>query len=310
MEAIQIAKEHGAKAIIIHHKFPGTMAFSTSGNYNGVPLEIPAFNIPWEEGRWIARLLEQGTTVTVEGYTSSYLKEIETNNVVVTFPGKVKEKYILGCHFDSAERGQGAFDNGAGSAVAFEVARLLNKYAHDNYYTIEIVWFNGEETGLWGSKKYMEQHRDETIRAVINMDMIASPVGFNTSGFNEFKPLLEKLVVKLNGFDLTSGVTETLGTNSDHVSFYREGIPIMNIVSERKEARYNYYHEMGDTFDKVDKKYFSEGAAVVSVLLYELANDRSIKTWRRNEKEITDHCTKYGVIEKLIREDEWPYLKK
>ena len=264
MEQIEIAKEHGAKAIIIHHKFPGTMAFSTSGNYNGLPLEIPTFNISWEEGRWIARLLEQGITVTVEGFTNSYLKEIETNNVVVTFPGRVKDKYILGCHFDSAERGQGAFDNGAGSAVAFEVARLLNTYAQNNYYTIEIVWFNGEETGLWGSKKYMEEHRDEPIRAVINMDMIASPAGFNTSGFNEYRTLMEELVDKLNGFDLNAGVTETLGTNSDHVSFYREGIPVLNIVSHRE--RYPYYHELGDTFDKVSKKYFSEAAAVVSVL--------------------------------------------
>ena len=159
-----------------------------------------------------------------------------------------------------------------------------------------------------GIKKILEKHRDENIRAVINMDMIASPAGFNTSGFNEFRPLLERLVKELNGFDLSEGVTETLGTNSDHVSFYREGIPVLNIVSHREP--YLYYHEFGDTFDKVSKKYFSEAAAVVSILMYELANDTEIETYRRNEKEITEHCTRFGVIDKLIREDEWPYLKK
>ena len=307
MEAIEIAKTHGAAGIIIHHKFPGTMAFSTSGNYNGVPLEIPAFNIPWEEGKWLLRLLEGGILVRLEAETTSYLQEVKSSNVVVTIPGKVREKYVLGCHFDSAERGQGAFDNGSGSAVAFEVARLINTYCKSNYYSIEIVWCNGEETGLWGSKKYMEQHRNDPIRAMINMDMIASPSGFNTSGFSEFKPALEKIARNLNGFNLTDGVTETMGTNSDHVSFYREGIPVLNITSKRTDPVYIHYHELGDTFDKVDKKFLSEGAAVAAILMYELANDRSIQTHRRNEEEITTHCARYGVIDILKREKEWLY---
>ena len=307
MEAIEIARNHGAAGIIIHNKTPGTMAFSTSGNYNGVPLEIPAFNIPWEEGKWLVRLLENGTPVTLEASTTSYLKEVNSNNVVVSFPGKVADKYILGCHFDSAERGQGAYDNGSGSAVAFDVARLINTFCKDNYFTIEIVWTNGEETGLWGSKKYMEQHRNEPIRAMINMDMIASPSGFNTSGFSEFKPILERITKDLSGFNLSDGVTETLGTNSDHVAFYREGIPVLNITSRRGDPPYIHYHELGDTFDKVDRKNFSEAAAVASILMYELANDQSIKTYRRNDEEITSHCTKYGVIDILKHQKEWLY---
>ncbi|HUV01387.1 MAG TPA: M28 family peptidase [Bacteroidales bacterium] len=308
MEAIEIAKNHGAKGLIIHHNAPGTMAFSTSGNYNGIPLQIPAFTTTWEEGKWLARLLEKNIPVRVEAETKSYLKEIVSNNVIVTFPGEVKDKIILGGHFDSAEKGQGAVDNGAGSAVAFEVARLINTFSPKNYLTIEIVWFNGEETGLWGSKKYLEKHRDEPIRAMINTDgMDGFPTGFNTCGFNEFRPLLEDLVERLNGFNLTDGVTETLGTNSDHVSFYLEGIPVLRVTSKKDTPVVSHYHELGDTFDKVNKKCFSEAAAVISIMIYELANNKDIKTYRRNEKEIREFCTKYDVIDILKREKEWPY---
>jgi hypothetical protein len=310
MEAVEIARKHGAAGIIIHHKFPGTMVYSTSGNYNGVPLEIPAFNITYDEGKWLQRLLEKKIPVKIKASTTSYLKEVESSNVIVTFPGKVKDKIVLGCHFDSPERGQGAIDNGSGSAIAYDVARLINSYSPVNYYTIEIAWFNGEETGLWGSKKYVAKHRDENIRVMINMDMLSIPSGFNTNGFNEFKPFLESLIKKLNGFNLTDGITETMGTNTDYVSFYREGIPVMNILSKRDEPKFEYAHELGDTFDKVNKKSLSEAAAVVSILIRELANEREIITNRRSKDEITTQCSNYGVLDILIREKEWPWINR
>jgi Iap family predicted aminopeptidase len=148
------------------------------------------------------------------------------------------------------------------------------------------------------------------IRAMVNIDMILMPSGFNTNGFSEFKPFLENVAKKLNGFNLADGVTETMGTNTDYVSFYREGIPVISIISKSNEPRYEYAHELGDTFDKVNKKYLSDAAAVVSILIRELAIETDIKTHRRNEDEITTQCKKYGVLDILLRQKEWPWINR
>lgn len=91
-------------------------------------------------------------------------------------------------------------------AGARMMGTVQNTFSPNNYFTIELVWFNGEETGLWGSKKYVEQHKHEPIRAMINLDVVRGlPSGFNTCGFNEFRPLLEDIVERLNGFNLSDG---------------------------------------------------------------------------------------------------------
>ena len=306
-EAIDIAAGYGAKAILFINDEQGTLNLAGTGNFIGKPTKIPAYSLTYEEGKWMERLLAKNKPVEIELTTKSYCKEVETSNVVVSFKGKVNSKIVVGAHFDSWDLGQGGVDNGIGSAILFDVARLLKAYSADNYYSVDLVWFNGEELGLWGSKKYTEMHAQDSIIAMINMDMTGSPTGFNVMGFDEFIPFFKKLASNLNGFNLTSGVVSSPGTNSDHMWFMFKGIPTFSLLAHLDENMYKYYHERGDTFDKVNKKYLTEASAVVSILVSELANNKELKYSIRTDHQMVELFKHYGLDKRLKRQNEWIY---
>ncbi|MGE5680592.1 MAG: M28 family peptidase [Bacillota bacterium] len=306
-EAIDIASQMGAKAILFINDNAGTLNLAGTGNFQGTPAPIPAFSLNYEEGMWLKRLLEKGQKVKLSINTRSYCKVTETSNLVFSLPGKVKEKIVIGAHFDSWDISQGAIDNGIGSAILFDVARLINRYSPNNYYSIDFVWFNGEEFGLWGSKKYVEMHKSDNIAAMINMDMTGAPTGFNVMGFEEFIPFFEQLKTKLNGFDLTSGVVNIPYTNSDHIPFMFRGIPTFSLQAHLEDEMVRYYHSSGDTFDKVNKKYLSEASAVVCIMLSALANFEKLSSGQKNPGEMADLFRKYHLDDRLKRQKEWIY---
>lgn len=309
-EAIDTAAKYGAKAILFINSKPGLILLEGTGNFVGKPTKIPAYTIAFEEGMRLQRLIESNKTVTMKITTNSFCKEIETENVVFTLPGKVKEKIVIGAHFDSWDLGSGAIDNGIGTAVLFDVARLLKTFSAENYYTIDFVWFNGEELGLWGSTKYAEMHQQEPIIAMLNMDMIGSPTGFNVMGFTELTPFFELLIKELNGFNLSAGVVNIPYTNSDHIPFMFRGIPVFSLQAHLDDDMVKYYHDAGDSFDKVNKKYLSDAAAVVSITIKELANNSSLNIKNKTEKEMIVLFKKHGLDKRLKRQNEWIYKEE
>ena len=307
MEAIRIAAEMGARAILFINRKKGTINLAGVGNFQGKPTAIPAFSLTYEEGEWLRRLCQKEEPVTLRLEVNSHCQEVETANVVVRFPGEVKKKIVVGAHLDSWDLGQGSIDNGLGTAILFDVARLLYQFALHNYYTVELVWFNGEELGLWGSKKYLEQHGAEDIALMINLDMTGSPTGFNAMGREDLVPVLEKLLPEFNGFNLTRGVINQPWTNSDHMPFMLQGIPTLTLTAHLDEDMGRYYHSLGDSFDKVNRKYLSEAAGVVSVLIFKLANDRKFALPRFSPRQTAAMLQKYKLDERLKRQGEWPF---
>ncbi len=306
-EAIGIAAKHGAKGILFINDRPGGITLMGMSNFLGIPSPIPAYSLTYEEGKWIQRLLQSPEQVTVSLTTRSYCRNAETSNMVATFPGDVKTKIVIGAHFDSWDVGQGAIDNGQGTAILFDVARILKEFSPRNHYTVECVWFNGEEMGLWGSRRYVEMHAGDSIAAMINMDMTGSPTGFNAGGFDGFVPFFKNLEKKLAGYDFRDSVSNAPGTNSDNQSFALAGIPAFSVNGHLDEEQYRYYHELGDTFDKVNKKYLSDAAAVVSVMVAELANTPSLPFQRLDNRATASMLKKYKLDERLKRTGEWPF---
>jgi Iap family predicted aminopeptidase len=306
-ESVTIAVSKGAKAIFYISDREGTLVIARTGNFQGNCLKIPAFNISYEEGKWLQRLIEKKANVSIEVSSKSYCLETETANLVASLPGKVKETIVVGAHLDSWDLGQGAVDNGQGTAELFDIARIFKKYFPDNYYTINFVWFNGEELGLLGSKKYVEMHKNDKIIAMFNMDMTGIPQGINCMGFDEFIPFFKDLSGKLNGFDLKEGIISTPWTNSDHEPFMLAGIPSFSVMGHLEENMYKYYHEMGDSFDKVNKKFICEAVAVITILVKEMANNKEIEYKIKSEKEMSEILINAHIDKTLKRQNEWYY---
>lgn len=303
-EAIEIASRKGAKAILFMNDKPGGLVLAGVGNFQGTPNPIPAFSITNEDGQMLVRQIQKGIIPIVQVKSNSFCKENKSSNAILTLAGKNPKKIVVGGHFDSWDISQGAVDNGVGIAVLYEIARNLSRYKNFNY-TIEIVWFNGEELGLWGSKKYVEKHKDEVV-LMINLDMPGDPTGFNTMGFAFLDSFALSIVKNLDGLNLKDGIISRPWTNSDHMYFMFEGIPTITPLGWMEEPMYHHYHDYGDTFDKVNKKYISNSAGILSILIYELANS-NLDFPRLKRSEIIELLKKNGLDKRLKKQKEWKF---
>jgi hypothetical protein len=70
------------------------------------------------------------------------------------------EMYILGAHMDGHGFGEAANDDGSGTALVMELARILNAPGVRTERSIRFALWNDEETGLNGSRAYVEQRRE------------------------------------------------------------------------------------------------------------------------------------------------------
>ena len=70
------------------------------------------------------------------------------------------EMYILGAHMDGHGWGEAANDNGSGTALIMELARILNMPDVETERTIRFALWNNEETGLNGARAYVEQRAE------------------------------------------------------------------------------------------------------------------------------------------------------
>ncbi len=67
------------------------------------------------------------------------------------------EMYIVGGHMDGIGWGEAANDDGSGTALVMEVARVLSSPDVKTDRSVRFILWNNEETGLNGSKAYVEQ---------------------------------------------------------------------------------------------------------------------------------------------------------
>ncbi|HEX9346256.1 MAG TPA: M20/M25/M40 family metallo-hydrolase [Gemmatimonadales bacterium] len=69
------------------------------------------------------------------------------------------EMYIVGAHMDGIGWGEAANDDGSGTALVMELARVLSSPVVRTDRSIRFILWNNEESGLNGSRAYVEQRR-------------------------------------------------------------------------------------------------------------------------------------------------------
>ena len=78
--------------------------------------------------------------------------------------------YIVSAHMDGHGWGEAANDNGSGTAIVMELARILNSPDVSTDRTIRFILWNNEETGLNGSAAYVGAARTICRAARIRPD--------------------------------------------------------------------------------------------------------------------------------------------
>jgi len=94
------------------------------------------------------------------------------SNMVVDFPGPdpARKKVLLTSHYDAVPGSPGANDDASAVAVLLGVAALY--YTKAAPVPVRLIFFDGEEAGLLGSKAYVQQQGIEDVAAVLNMELV------------------------------------------------------------------------------------------------------------------------------------------
>lgn len=85
----------------------------------------------------------------------------ERQSVYCTKVGTTRpdEMYIVGAHMDGIGWGEAANDDGSGTALVMELARIFSAPGVSTERSIRFVLWNNEETGLNGARAYIEQRQ-------------------------------------------------------------------------------------------------------------------------------------------------------
>src|SRR5216110_3662438 len=83
-------------------------------------------------------------------------EEVYCTKIGDTHPG---EMYIVGGHMDGIGWGEAANDDGSGTALVMQLARIFSGPDVRTDRSIRFILWNNEETGLNGSRAYVEQRR-------------------------------------------------------------------------------------------------------------------------------------------------------
>lgn len=302
-----LAEEHGVKGALSINRVNGGQLLARTANHKGIETPFPLFSITMEEGLWLKRKLEMGQDVVVRLNTTSQNKKMVATNLIATIPGKSDEKIILGGHFDSWDLGQGAMDNGLGVAQLFETARLLKTHSPFNEHTVELVWFDAEEFGLWGARHHAETEDLSGVRAMVNLDMVGDPIQINAMGFDGMVPVLQTYSESIGGWSFLRRVANKPWLGSDHLPYIMKGVPSITFNAPIESDDVRYYHDMADTFDKVNREQLARSSALTALLIYDLANDTSPRVPQLTEEETKQLFIDAGLKDRMKRRGGWPF---
>jgi hypothetical protein len=190
-----------------------------------------------------------------------------SGNVIATIPGRDPSKaVILGAHLDSANS-PGAMDDGSGTVVLLEVARVLDAARLRPPVDLVLAWFGSHERGLYGSSNFLSTHQELVDRtlAMLQVDCLSRPLdGITASLYLEAWPYGLFGDSRLTWPDYLSQVardrdTETIGLAtygivSDNSSFVGYDVPSADLVFinpyEMEEVHYDGH--MHDPYDTVE----------------------------------------------------------
>ncbi|MDP2952010.1 MAG: M28 family peptidase, partial [Chloroflexota bacterium] len=171
------------------------------------------------------------------------LSPAQSRNLVAMIPGKDDTAaLIFGAHIDSANN-PGAMDDGSGSAILLEMARVLNERGYQPGVTTYLVWFGSEELFLYGSQTFAARHQellDKTI-AMIQIDCLTRPldgltgvIAFSYWSYGEYGepsyPLVTFLDDQASALGISAWAHEVPSASSDNSSYQGFGVPNIDII--------------------------------------------------------------------------------
>jgi hypothetical protein len=238
--------------------------------------KIPAAAVTAEDAALIAYLAAQGRVRMHLTLTPQTLPDEPSYNVIADLKGSEhpEQVVLVSGHLDSWDLGTGAIDDGAGVAVAMQVAQLCKQLGLRPKRTIRVIAWMNEENGLVGGRTYASNHAGDLANhiAAIETDLGAGhPVGFTGHASSKAFTLLAPLSAILQASG--AGVTRQSGNaeGADISPLDAAGVPTFAPIQDAR-TYFNYHHTAADTLDKIVPRELAENVAVVALLTYTIAS--------------------------------------
>lgn len=206
-----------------------------------------------------------------------------SKNLIITKTGTVyPNTYVIICaHYDTVN-GPGVSDNGSGTSILLEVARILKDVPTE--YSVKFIHFSGEEQGLVGSNHYVNNVvfsnnvRQLNLKVVFNIDQVGGQLGNTNDTINcesdqtsaggtaNNAPSLAMTQQLANCTTLYSPLQVNMSNAyaSDYMPFENKGDVITGFY---ETERSNNEHSGNDTYANIDPVYvFNVGKAAVGAL--------------------------------------------
>ncbi len=301
--------EEGALAWASMSRSDGRLVHGEGYSYQvGATPKLPGVELGAEDYRRLARLAKVGE-VRLEIDSRVHYEDADHNgyNVFADVPGKdAKAGYVMaGAHLDSWVAGDGAADNGAGSAIVMEAARILASVAVQPKRTIRFALWAGEEQGLLGSAAFIEQHlakrpkpSDPVVAALgpyFGADLFpVQPLSgykelvgyFNVdNGSGKFRgiyaegnfavvPLFREWLAPFESMGAAAVVAEPTGS-TDHELMSLIGVPAFQFIQDPLDYGSRVHHTDLDTFDHLRPEDLRQASVILASVLLDAANNET-----------------------------------
>lgn len=268
---------------------------------------LPGVQIAAEDYRRLARLAKIGTAPTLEIMSDVRFDDSDPNayNIIAEIPGTdPKAGYVMaGAHLDSWVAGDGAADNGAGSAMIMEAARILSRTGVRPKRGIRFALWAGEEQGILGSMAYVQQHLATRgspgdpkqtgmkayygfsqrwpvtplpghgeLAAYFNIDNGSGKLrGLYAESNPAVVPIFRDWLAPFASMGASAVVVRPTG-GTDHVFMQSVGVPGFQFIQDPLDYGSRIHHSSIDTFDHLKADDMRQGSIVLASVLLSAAN--------------------------------------
>jgi hypothetical protein len=178
----------------------------------------------------------------------------EIENIITRIPGTANSKAVMiAAHYDSETNTSGAADDGAGIAAMLETIRALNVSGPLKNDLIFLMT-DGEETGLFGAKAFMEDHPwAHDVGIVLNFEARGNKgpsFMFETSDQNGW--LIKEFIKAAPdpvAYSVIYNLYKLMPNDTDLTVFREEGLSGLNFAFG---MGFNAYHQPIDTPENLD----------------------------------------------------------
>jgi hypothetical protein len=248
------------------------------------------------------QVVKQGERIT---------RDVELRNVVAVLPGRSPRRVYVTAHYDTVARptdkgaapsasggfdwtvtdndAPGADDDGSGTALVMELARVFAESGTTFDATLVFALFAGEEEGLVGSTLHAHKVAQAglAVDAVLNNDIVGSPTGgdgvvdagavrvFSEGPEDSASRQLARFVLRQSArYQPAHRVRlvarhDRFGRGGDHTPFNQNGYAAVRFCESREN--YARQHTALDTADAVGPEYLARNARANAAAMAALA---------------------------------------